>query len=56
MAALVLAVLLLALALAGSASSAVARVNRAVYRIVGCATPLAVGALLANVGVIGGVS
>ena len=54
MTALIVTALILALGLAGPADGLRVRVNRAVYRVVGFATPLAVGALLANLGVIGG--
>ncbi|MEV4521499.1 hypothetical protein AB0J77_14820 [Micromonospora tulbaghiae] len=56
MAALIITALVIALGMAGRSDGLAARINRAVYRIVGCAAPLAVGALLTNVGVIGGVS
>ncbi|MEV5629203.1 hypothetical protein [Micromonospora tulbaghiae] len=56
MLALIVTALILALGLLGPADGLTARINRAVYRIVGVATPLAVGALLTNLGVIGGVS
>ncbi|WP_157779126.1 hypothetical protein [Micromonospora sp. WMMA2032] len=50
MTALIVTALILALGLLGPADGLTARVNRAVYRIVGCAAPLAVGALLTNLG------
>lgn len=56
MLALILAAIVIGVGLLGPADGLTARINRAVYRIVGVATPLAVGALLTNVGVIGGVS
>ncbi|MFD6771034.1 hypothetical protein ACFWC6_32990 [Micromonospora chalcea] len=56
MLALLLAAIVIAVGLLGPADGLATRINRAVYRIVGVATPLAVGALLTNLGVIGGVS
>ena len=54
MIALLLTLIVIGVGLLGPADGLTARINRAVYRIVGAATPLAVGALLANLGVIGG--
>ncbi|WP_162881475.1 hypothetical protein [Micromonospora aurantiaca] len=54
MLALIVAAIVIAVGLLGPADGLTARINRAVYRIVGTATPLAVGALLTNLGVLGG--